>query len=110
MLTKDENGNPIHVFTPDQYRVIKAQQIPNVLSTDSILDNSAPTNCEYCGSMLPTGTYKCPNCGAPISRRKRIKMVELLDGIPIQIVREEDYSDMFGPDGERSAGWKKENE
>lgn len=110
MLAMDKNGKPVHLFTPAQYRVLKSAQIPNVISNDVFLTDSAPSNCEYCGSMLPTGTYKCPNCGAPISRRKRVEIIELLDDVPIQIVTEEDYLAMFGPNGERSAGWHKSDQ
>lgn len=35
------------------------------------LKKDEPVNCEYCNSVLPAGTTKCPNCSASIKKSKK---------------------------------------
>ena len=92
MLVKDENGKDLYIFTPTQYRTVKANQAyPHLVLHHSEPVYSTPHQCEYCGSIILGGAINCRNCGAPVPLRGRMKFIEMLNGIQVKVVSEEEY-------------------
>ena len=105
MLTYDEQGNQIYVFTPRQLHDILSKTAGPV----GTVDLPKKIRCDYCGTVYYSifKDNRCPRCGAPL-QEKHIELIYMYDGVPAKVVTESEYEDMFGKNGERSAGWKKD--
>lgn len=92
MLVKDDNGKDLYIFTSAQYRTIKMNQAyPHLVLHNTEPVYSRPHQCEYCGSIIPDGAINCRNCGAPVPFQGRMKFIEMLNGVPVKVVSEEEY-------------------
>lgn len=91
MLIYDANGNQRYVFTAAQLKLIKECGYGRI-SRSLSFDLPKKMTCPYCDTTFYSirDTNKCPNCGAPM-REKQVEMQYMYDGIPVQIVSEEDY-------------------
>ncbi len=93
ILFADKHGKKYYAMTVAEHGRLLADRnriLPTMFPTESY-------RCDYCDTVFADPVPNCPNCGAPLKRVKiedAAKQIELCQGIPVEVVSDEEYAGM----------------